>query len=757
MKDNRLRIGMRFIRNGKEFQIEKPLQDGEIQIKNVKTNEFFPIQKTVVINELFDGKVEIIGDSEQALELDKTIKKLRIVDITTLDKSNPWRIETRRRYAYVKRLDDSRPRKLTKEILNPIILEVSDELYDRSPPSWQTLKRWYTSYRNADKDLRVLIPAHQLKGNRNPKFAGKQLEKVNAEDLARAKEVDEIVERIIQNKFLIYPAPSIQDVLETINNEIAGINRIRLSTDQLPEPHINSIFKRIGKLGNYDLDKARHGKEFADKKYRQHMQGPRPTRPLERVEFDHTKLDLMVIDLGTGLPLGRPYITALIDVCTKNIIGIFVSFYKPGYLSVMKCLLHAIKPKSYLNRDYPEVVNHWLCYGLPEVIVVDNATEFYSQDFEDACAQLGISIHYAPLKKSWYRVSVERYFRTINQGLIHSLPGTTFSNIFEKEEYDPEKNAVISFDALLKILHVWIVDKYHQSAHRGIKDIPAKKWRESISEWEPNLPPNNKELRTLLGFIEYRTVTSSGIEIFGLHYNCQELSLIRRFSGTGQKELIKYDPDDISQVYCYNRRDDEFISVPALDQEYTRRLTLWQHNAIKRYNKNILKNALDSEGLRKTKETVQSVVLEDMAALKTIAQRQKFMRLLNIGQPDYTPEDNLQIMDSSAEASQLIYGISAYNNSFNDVSNIGAVFDENSGDERIPDNLSNEVKFVSLVPKRKRKSSKQKSNPKNTNSNNVEPAYEGDEDIMNYTSNLDSDSEFIEDEEWSVSYDLPVN
>lgn len=120
---------------------------------------------------------------------------------------------------------------------------------------------------------------------------------------------------------------------------------------------------------------------------------------MERVEFDHTKLDLMIIDLATGLPLGRPHITALIDVFTKNVIGIFVSFHKPGYLSVMKCLLHAIKPKNYLERDFPEVENEWLCFGLPELIVVDNAPEFYSQDFEDACAQLGISIHYAPLKK----------------------------------------------------------------------------------------------------------------------------------------------------------------------------------------------------------------------------------------------------------------------------------------------------------------------------------------------------------------------
>lgn len=755
MKDNRLRIGMMFIRNGKEFRIEKPLRDGEIQIKNIKTNEFFPIQKKVVIDELFDGKVEIIGDSGQAIELNKIIKKLKIIDITTLDESNPWRIETRRRYAYVKSLDESHQQKLTKEILNPVILEVSGELYDLSPPSWQTLKRWYNLYRNAGKDFRVLIPSHQLKGNRNPKFAGKQLEKVDAEDLNKAKEVDEIVERVIQNKFLIFPAPSIQDVLETVNNEIAAINRKRPSNDQLPEPHINSIFKRISKLDNYELDKARHGKEFADKKYRQHQQGPRPTRPLERVEFDHTQLDLMIIDLATGLPLGRPYITALIDVFTKNVIGIFVSFHKPGYLSVMKCLLHAIKPKNYLNRDFPEVENDWLCFGLPELIVVDNATEFYSQDLEDACAQLGISIHYAPLKKSWYRVSIERYFRTINQGLIHSLPGTTFSNIFDKEDYDSEKNAVISFDSLLKLLHVWIVDKYHQSKHRGIKDIPAKRWRESISEWEPNLPPNSKDLRTLLGFTEYRVVKANGIEIFGLHYNCQELSLIRHFSETGQKELVKYDPDDISQIYCYNRRDDEFIIVPALDQEYTHGLSLWQHNAIKKYNNKILKNELNSEGLRRAKETMQTIIFEDMNALKTIAQRQKFMRLLNIGQPDYTPEDNFHNVENSVKRIQHIAGNSQQNESFDGVSDIGLIFDEQVNNTELSDQLSDEnLRVIPLTAKKKRKSATQKSDPKNSKSNNVEQAYDHDDNIY-LINDLEEENDFLDDEGWSIGYDLP--
>lgn len=755
MKDNRLRIGMRFLRNGQEFIIERPLRDGEIQIKNVKTNEFFPIEKKLVIDQLFDGIVEIIGESGQALELEKKVKKLKISDITVLDETSPWRIETRRRNAYIKRVDKNYQGKLTKDFLNPIIIEISAEIYDVTPPSWQTLKRWYNLYLKSGKDIRVLIPAHHLKGNRNPKFTGKPIKQLTDDDLIKAKEVDEIVDLTIQNKF-VYPAPSAQSILESVKTEIESVNRRRSPINQLPEPHINSIFKRLSKLDNYELDRARHGQQFADRKYRQNQQGPRPSRPLERVEFDHTQLDLMVIDLETGLPLGRPYITALIDVYTKNVIGIFISFHKPGYLAVMKCLLHAIKPKNYLKRDFPEVENDWLCYGLPELIVVDNAPEFYSQDFEDACAQLGISIHYAPLKKSRYRATIERYFRTLNQGLIHELPGTTFSNIFEKEDYDPEKNAVISFDSLLRLLHLWIVDDYHQRKHRGIKDIPARRWRESIGEWEPNLPPTNKDLRVLLGFIEYRTVTANGIEIFGLHYNCQELALIRRFSISGQKELIKYDPDDISHIYCYNRRDDEFTIVPALDQNYTQGLTLWQHEAIKKYNQKIVKNEVNIDGLRKTKETMRSIIAEDISALKTIGRRQKLMRFLNVSQPDYTLEDNFRPQKDSTEETFSNQDLST-STSFSGLSNIGLSIGTESTELENSNNYSDALK-ITPVNKKPRKSSRASNKRRNKVSSSDES--------MTYLSAAD-ESSFIEDsynqkydennEEWTVSYDLQVD
>jgi hypothetical protein len=70
---------------------------------------------------------------------------------------------------------------------------------------------------------------------------------------------------------------------------------------------------------------GRYGKRYADEQFRARGEGPRPVRPLERVECDDTKLDLMVMDSETRLPLGRPWLTTMIDFCTKMITGFYLS------------------------------------------------------------------------------------------------------------------------------------------------------------------------------------------------------------------------------------------------------------------------------------------------------------------------------------------------------------------------------------------------------------------------------------------------
>jgi len=206
--------------------------------------------------------------------------------------------------------------------------------------------------------------------------------------------------------------------------KIDDANRFRDLDDQLPLPDVSSLHDQVNKLDDYDVIEARYGKKIADEKYRAVLQGARPTRPLERVECDHTTTDLFVVDPVTMLPIGRAFLTWMVDVYTKMILGFYISFNPPSYLTVMECLKHAIRPKTYVREKYSNIRNDWKVYGIPEVLVVDNAREFHGHNLKDACHQLGIVLQFSPRGKPWIRTTVERSFRTIATQLHHQMPGT---------------------------------------------------------------------------------------------------------------------------------------------------------------------------------------------------------------------------------------------------------------------------------------------------------------------------------------------
>lgn len=62
---------------------------------------------------------------------------------------------------------------------------------------------------------------------------------------------------------------------------------------------------------------------------------------LERVEVDHTPLDVIVINERTGLADGRPTLTLLLCRHSRMVLGFSIGFEPPSELSVMRALRHA--------------------------------------------------------------------------------------------------------------------------------------------------------------------------------------------------------------------------------------------------------------------------------------------------------------------------------------------------------------------------------------------------------------------------------
>lgn len=608
MKDFKLRVGMRFMRQGKEYEIQESLRGGNLKIKDVSCGTCSAQATNELIKDLFAGKIQLIGENASGLVLLERLKQNRVVDLTMLDDNDPLKRELIRRKTYVEEALKTSRGTFSKETLRQAIQRASEQTRDQCVPSPATVRRWLRIYLSSGQDVRALAPSFKSRGNSRGKIAGKRLGKYTEEDYERAKIVVSIVDRAIKTKYLTRERLSVAAVYEYVEIAISKENQFRGDADKLPVPAQSSVYRAVKRLDPYEVCLAREGKRIADERFRANKQGPRPTRVLERVECDHTRLDVMVVDPGTRLPLGRPWLTTIIDVYSKMILGFYLSFHAPGAVSVLQCLLHAIRPKMYVKKDYPEVEQEWLAYGLPEWLFVDNAREFHGDDLEDACLQLGIGIQYSPVRRANHRPSIERWFGTLNKRLIHGLPGTTFSSIFEKADYDPQKHAVVTLRALFEVIHIWIVDVYHHQTHRGIQDIPHRRWKESVSEWPPNLPSCSADLDILVGFVERRSVGPSGVELFGLQYNCAELGRLRRFLARGEKAKVKYDPNDISRIYVWDKVDNIFLMVPALNQDYTAGLTIWQHEAIKKYTRQFLKNLVDMESLCRAKGRIQEIV-----------------------------------------------------------------------------------------------------------------------------------------------------
>ena len=119
---------------------------------------------------------------------------------------------------------------------------------------------------------------------------------------------------------------------------------------------------------------------------------------------------------------------------------------------------------------------------------------------------------------------------------------------------------------------------------------------------------NSEFLDVALGYTEERVVSNRGIELDNLFYNDEELAMVRRTLEPHKKVIIKRDPLDLSLIHVYDEKQDKYLPVPAIDQDYSKGLTLYQHTVISRYVRERLKRSVDVFALARAKQEVQEIV-----------------------------------------------------------------------------------------------------------------------------------------------------
>ena len=432
-------------------------------------------------------------------------------------------------------------------------------------PSAPTVREWIRTYkRNGSM-------AYSVVDKRGIKKARRRI----------STKANDVLDEMIQKHYLKLRGESVQTTHRLLEREIRAINMNE--GQDLKCPSLSTLNRRVNELPKMLVDRHRYGSAYAKNKWRYSMHGDQSTRIMERVEVDHTMLDIWVLDPITGLPLGRPWVTILIDRYSGYILGLHVSFYGPSASTIASALRMSIEPKDLLCQAIPGLQNSWTVYGVAELYVMDNGKEMHSHRFRRIGWELQTDFIYNPVRQPWLKSSIERTMMEVCR--ILPAQGRVHTPIKNSLAPDPKKTATVLFDDLCEGLLMWAVDVYPLRINRSTLTRPIDLWNEGLQSTPPvALPHSTENLDITMGISMERVVSGDGMTYQYMGYNSLELRDYCRGNNRTFRTEVRVIPDDISYAFIHLPKEKRWIKAELVrpTYEFANNISLLQHQLIRK-------------------------------------------------------------------------------------------------------------------------------------------------------------------------------
>lgn len=404
---------------------------------------------------------------------------------------------------------------------------------------------------------------------------------------------DELIEQFLRKDYLTQAQPSLVSIWEKIGDacEAEGLSR----------PTRAAVIKRRDRISKREIAAKREGAKAAEK----HTPRPRRyevERPWNVWQIDHTLADVIIVD-REGRPIGRPWLTVVIDVCTRMIAGFYVGLEPPSTIRVATTLDLAVAPKGpWLRKhgyDYDCPVE-----GLMKLLHSDRAKEFTTPVLVRALKNQGVEMFLRPPGRTRFGGHIERLIGTL-MGNCRLLPGATHHSPTARGDYDSKASARLTLDQLQDYFAHQILGVYHHRVHSELGVSPIDAWRTATAGMAPEHPKDPDAFRLDLLPELPRTIGRQGIQAFNELYYCQEIGEAF-ISGTRQVKA-KYDPRDLSHLYV-QVRGGSYVTVPLSRFREGAPLTLWLYKASRRAAGEVGKARPHRETLQRAAEHVEQII-----------------------------------------------------------------------------------------------------------------------------------------------------
>jgi len=508
---------------------------------------------TVTATSVETGRIHVLRIGELK-SMEPAPEVMSDVDIAAVE-ADDWRIALSR-YAAIQTL--LKPGAQSRESVEQRAKELG--------VSPATLYRWLQRYRSLDA-VSGLIPFQRGW-------------KTGTGRISAAAEA--LINEVIENFHLTPERPTAQKTVREVQR-IADERGMEL-------PSGTAVRARIERIPEYERMRRRGQKEKAKNKFLPTPGvSPDGKYPLSHVQIDHTPLDVMVVDDEHRLPIGRPWLTVAIDEFSRMTLGYYMSFDAPSMTSSGMCLAHAILPKEEWLM-FHGIEGQWPVWGRPKVVKSDNGSDFKSSSFKKSCALHGIDVAVRPKGSPHYGGHIERLQGTLLKEL-HDLPGSTFSSVAQKGEYDSEGLAVMTKTELEKQILMLICNEYHRRKHSALGMPPLRKWEIGIfgggGQPPRGMPARPADRMTVyLDFLPIfeRTIQADGVSVDNVRYYAD---VLRLWIGAkdpqtreARKHIFRRDPRDISCLWFYDIDTKHYSKIPMADPNAPS-CSIWEYTKAK--------------------------------------------------------------------------------------------------------------------------------------------------------------------------------
>lgn len=316
------------------------------------------------------------------------------------------------------------------------------------------------------------------------------------------------------------------------------------------------------------------------------------TRPGQLVVLDSHRIDILVVVPKTRLHedmVTRVELAAAMDYCNRTIVGVVTSpnsnRVDVGNVIMQACSVMPApegipEEAAWRYEGVPQQISVpagevWgMPYVGPEAILTDRGKPYVSEHVVSVCQELGVSVYTAQPYKPTDKAALERFFRTLNSGLISMLPGYVGSDPTLRG-LDVDKEDLLTIYELDNMIRQWICTVYHHNKQSGLtfagmpqRDMsPAEMYEASIAcHGLPRLLVRPGDWIKFLPKVA-RTIQHYGVQWDNRIYDGPVLDAYRHRQSTeprvGRPDHFRfaYDVNDIRKIYFQDPETNEIHTL----------------------------------------------------------------------------------------------------------------------------------------------------------------------------------------------------